>query len=169
MENVQNSIYFNESCLPTQASGSVQVITARLHQDFNVGILHWNNRITYQTTTDDAVIPLPKLAIYSNLYILFKVARVLHVQFGIDCDYYTRYYGLGYQPATASFYNQRETKVGGFPFMNLYANMKLSKTRFFVMMSHVNQGMGKNDYFSVPHYPLNPRRFQIGLSIDFAN
>ncbi len=169
VENVQNSIYFNESCLPTQASGSVQVITARLHQDFNVGILHWNNRITYQTTTDDAVIPLPKLAIYSNLYILFKVARVLHVQFGIDCDYYTRYYGLGYQPATASFYNQRETKVGGFPFMNLYANMKLSKTRFFVMMSHVNQGMGKNDYFSVPHYPLNPRRFQIGLSIDFAN
>lgn len=169
VENIQNSIYFNSACLPAQASGSVQVLTARLHQDFKLGILNWNNRITYQTTTDDAVIPLPKLAIYSNLYIMFRVARVLHVQLGIDCDYYTRYYGVGYQPATASFYNQRETKVGGFPFMNLYANMKLSKTRFFVMMSHVNQGMGKNDYFSVPHYPLNPRRFQIGLSIDFAN
>ncbi len=169
VENVQNSIYFNDACLPVQASGSVQVISARLYQNFKAGILHWNNRVTYQTTTDDKVIPLPKLAIYSNLFIYFKVAKVLQVQFGIDCNYYSRYYGLGYQPATASFYNQRETKVGGFPFMNLYANMKLSRTRFFVMMSHVNQGMGKNDYFSVPHYPLNPRRFQIGLSIDFAN
>ena len=169
VENIQNSIYFGPDCLPVQASGSVQVVSARLHQDFRLGILHWNNRLTYQTTTDDKVIPLPKLAIYSNLYIYFKVARVLQVQLGIDCDFYTRYYGVGYQPATASFYNQRETKVGGFPFMNLYANMKLSRTRFFIMMSHVNQGMGKNDYFSLPHYPLNPRRFQMGLSIDFAN
>lgn len=169
VENVQNSIYFNELCLPTQASGSVQVVSARLHQNFKFGAFHWNNRITWQTTSDEKVIPLPQLAVYSNLYVYFKVARVLHVQLGVDCNYYTRYYSPGYQPATVSFYNQRETKTGGFPFMNLYVNMKLSKTRFFIMMSHVNQGMGKDDYFSLPHYPLNPRRFQMGLSIDFAN
>ncbi|WP_409448333.1 putative porin [Escherichia coli] len=29
--------------------------------------------------------------------------------------------------------------------------------------------MTSNNYFSMPHYPLNPRKFQIGLSIDFAN
>lgn len=168
-ENVQNLIYFNDQCLPAQASGSVQVFSARLEQNFRLGILHWNNRITYQTTSDDKVIPLPKLAIYSNLYIDFKVAKVLSVQLGVDCDYYTKYYGVDYQPATASFYNQREVKVGNYPFMNAYANMKLSKTRFFVLFSHVNQGMTGYDYFVMPHYPLNPRRFQIGLSIDFAN
>ena len=68
-----------------------------------------------------------------------------------------------------SFAIQRETEVGNYPFMNLYANMKLSKCRFYVMMSHINQGMCGNNYFSMPGYPLNPRRFQLGLSVDFAN
>ena len=53
--------------------------------------------------------------------------------------------------------------------MNLYASCRLYKTRFFVMVSHINQGWFSRDYFSMPLYPLNPRKFQIGLSVDFAN
>lgn len=68
-----------------------------------------------------------------------------------------------------AFYNQREIEVGNYPFMNLYANMKLSRTRFYVMMSHINQGLTGKNYFAMPHYPMNPRRFQLGLSVDFAN
>ena len=105
---------------------------------------------------------------YSNLYLLFRLAT-LHVQFGIDCDYYTEYYSPLYQPATMTFANQRRTKVGNYPFMNLYANMKLSKVRFYVQMAHINQGMTGKNYFAMPGYPLNPRRFLIGLSVDFAN
>ncbi len=168
IENVQNHIYFNEECLPTQFSGNVQVFTARLHQNFNYRALHWENRITYQTTSNDAVIPLPSLSIYSNLYLTFRVAT-LFVQMGVDCDYYTKYKAVSYQPATMAFYNQREVECGNYPFVNLYFNFKLSKTRFFIMMSHINQGMTGNNYFSMPHYPLNPRRFQMGLSVDFAN
>lgn len=169
VENLQNYIYFNSEALPTQHSSSVQVFNATLHQNFKVGILNWQNSITYQTSTDETVIPLPKLAIYSNLFIQFKVAHVLDVQFGVDCDYYTKYKAVAYQPATMSFYNQQEIDCGNYPFMNAYINMKLGKTRFYVMFSHVNQGMTGSDYFSLPHYPLNPRRFQLGLSIDFAN
>lgn len=168
IENVQNHIYFNEACLPTQFGGNVQVFTARLHQNFKYRALHWENRVTYQTTSNDAVIPLPSLSVYSNLYLKFRVAT-LFVQMGIDCDYYTKYKAVSYQPATMAFYNQREVECGNYPFVNLYFNFKLSKTRFFVMMSHINQGMTGDNYFSMPHYPLNPRRFQMGLSVDFAN
>ena len=170
VENLQNYIYFNSTGLPQQYGGSVQVLSASVNQDFSVGILNWNNRITYQTSSDNSVIPLPKLSIYSNLYILFKIAKVLHVQFGVDCDYYTKYNAPAYQPATMAFCNQGNVKVGGYPFVNAYINMKLRKARFYVMMSHLNQGMfGGNNYFSMPGYPLNPRRFQIGISVDFAN
>ncbi|MBO5054330.1 MAG: putative porin [Muribaculaceae bacterium] len=168
VENVQNHIYFGPDCLPVQHGGSVQVFTARLEQKLRVGILHWDNRLTYQTTSDDAVISLPKFGVYTNLYLLFRIAT-LKVQLGVDCDYYTSYYAPGYQPATMGFYNQREVKVGNYPFMNVYANMKLSKARFYVLFSHINQGWMGNEYFSLPHYPMNPRRFQIGVSVDFAN
>ncbi|MBD4337974.1 hypothetical protein GUH15_18310, partial [Xanthomonas citri pv. citri] len=81
-------------------SGGVQLFWARLEQPFSVGPLHWDNRITYQATSNEDVIPLPALAVYSNLYVTFKIAKVLSVQLGVDCDYYTRYRAPGYQPAT---------------------------------------------------------------------
>ncbi len=166
--NVQNHLYFSDSFVPVQHGGSVQVFSARLRQNLHAGILHWDNTVTYQTSSDAAVLPLPKLAVYSNLYLKFRIAT-LHVQLGADCDYYTKYFAPRYQPATATFANQTSVQTGNYPFMNVYANFKLSKTRFYVMMSHINQGWFSNDYFSMPDYPLNPRRFQIGLSIDFAN
>ncbi|MDE7452029.1 MAG: putative porin, partial [Paramuribaculum sp.] len=169
VENIQNLIYFGQNSMPQQNGGSVQVVSASLSQNFRVGILHWNNKLNFQTSSNDAVLPLPKFSVYSNLFILFKVAKVMDVQFGIDCNYYTRYYAPDYQPATTTFYNQREMKCGNYPFMNAYANMKLSKARFYVMFSHVNQGLTGNNYFSMPHYPMNPRRFQLGVSVDFAN
>jgi hypothetical protein len=168
VENIQNHIYFGSDYMPVQNSGSVQVFSAQLEQNFRVGILNWDNRVTYQTTSDEAVIPLPKLAVYSNLYLLFHIAT-LQMQFGVDCDYYTKYYAPNYQPATMSFANQQEIKVGNYPFMNVYANMKLKKARFYVMFSHINQGLTGYNYFSLPHYPLNPRRLQLGVSVDFAN
>ena len=170
IENVENHIYFNEHCLPVQHDGNVQVFSASLNQNFKIGILNWDNKLTYQTSTNESVIPLPKFSIYSNLYLLFKIAKVLDVQLGVDCDYYTKYKSVAYQPATMSFYNQNEVEIGNYPFMNAYINMKLSKARFYVMMSHVNQGLfGNNNYFSMPHYPLNPRKFQVGVSVDLAN
>lgn len=169
VENIQNYIYFNKNCMPVQHGGSVQIFSATLNQDLSFGPFNWNNKVTYQTSSEQGIIPLPKLAIYSNMFLSFKVARVLDVQLGVDCDYYTKYKAPGYQPATMTFYNQDEIDCGGYPFMNAYVNMKLSKTRFYVMFSHFNQGMTSNNYFSMPHYPLNPRKFQIGLSIDFAN
>ena len=170
VENVQNLIYFNENSMPTQYGGSIQILTASLEQNFKARALNWDNRIIYQKTANADVLPLPELTVYSNLYLLFTVARVLHVQFGVDCDYYTSYKAMAYQPATMTFHNQSEVKVGNYPFMNAYINMKLSKTRFYVLFSHVNQGMfGGSNYFSAAHYPLNPRRFQIGISVDFTN
>lgn len=169
VENAQNMLYFNEQCLPTQYGGSVQIVGANLHQRFDLRALHWENRVTYQTSSNETVLPLPKLAVYSNLYVTFKIAKVLSVQLGTDVDYYTSYRAVDYQPATMTFYNQREIKCGNYPFMNAYANFKLSKTRFYIMCSHVNQGLTGNNYFSMPHYPLNPRRFQFGLSVDFTN
>lgn len=169
VENVQNYIYFNEQCLPTQSNENIQILNASYSQNFRLGILNWDNKFTYQTSSNSQVIPLPKLAIYSNLYLLFKVANVLDVQLGLDCDYFTKYKGLAYQPATMSFYNQSEIEIGDYPFMNLYANMKLSKARFYLMMSHINQGWGDSNYFSLPHYPLNPRRFLFGVSVELAN
>lgn len=167
--NLQNYIYFGPDGLPRQNSSSIQVMSLSLKQNFTLGILHWDNNITYQTSSNQNVLPLPALAVQSNLYLLFRIAT-LHVQLGVDCDYYTKYYAPNYNPATASFQVQDEMKLGNYPFCNAYVNMKLSRTRFYVLYSHANKGLfGGDNYFALPYYPLNPSRLQLGISIDFAN
>ena len=171
VENQQNHIYFGNDFMPQQYGGSVQIMSVGLEQNFKVGILNWNNKVTWQVSSNNSVIPLPQLTVYSNLFIKARLFKVLHVQVGVDCDYYTKYKGYAYQPATMTFCNQEETALGGYPFCNAYVNLRLYRCRFYVMMSHVNQGLFGSAYneFSLPHYPINPRRFQIGIAVDFAN
>lgn len=169
VENIQNSLYFDAESMARQFGGSVQVFSATLRQDLHAGCFHWENRLTYQTSSNQDIIPLPQLVVYSNMYVNFRIAT-LRIQLGLDCDYFTRYKAVSYQPATMQFYNTvGEGKIGNYPFMNLYINCRLSHTRFYLMMSHINQGLTGTNYFSMPHYPMNPRRFQLGLSVDFAN
>ena len=169
VRNLQNYVYFNDEGIPTQHAPNVQVFSATLDQKLRFGIWNWNNSLTYQVSSDKNVIPLPALSLYSNMYLDFRAFRVLQVQLGVDCNYYTRYYGLAYQPATMSFHTQHEIETGNYAFCNAYASARLYKVRFYVLWSHVNQGWFSKDYFSVPYYPLNPRCLQFGLSIDFAN
>ena len=169
VENLQNYVYFASSGLPVQSGASVQIVSASLRQRLQAGIWHWDNTVTWQHSSKKEVLPLPALSVYSNMYLWFTAFRVLHLQIGVDCGYYTKYYAPSYQPATMSFVNQHETKCGGYPLMDIYVTAKLSKVRFYVMMSHINQGWFSKDYFSMPLYPVNPRSFRIGLSIDFAN
>lgn len=155
-----------------QKGGSLSLITLALGQNFKLGPLNWENMITYQKSTDNEVLPVPDLNIYTNLYLRFKIARVLKCDFGADGRFFTKYYAPDYSPALGQYAVQtgdNRTKVGEYPVVNVYANFHLKQTRFFVMMSHVNAGSGSRDYFFTPHYPLNQRIFRFGVSWNFYN
>lgn len=169
VENLQNYVYFNAQGLPTQQGGNIQIFSATLDQRLSFGIWNWDNTLTYQATSDNTAIPLPALTVYSNMYLKFTAFSVLHAQIGIDCDYYTRYRGVNYQPALMAFTTNDDNAVGNFFFCNAYATFKLYKVRFYVLYSHANQGLFSKNAFSMPHYPVNPAKLQFGLSIDFAN
>ena len=169
-ENIQNHVYFNKENLPTQESDNIQLFMATLKQKFKVSVVHLDLEAIYQASSKQNVIPVPALSAYGNFYLLFKIAKVLETQIGVDCRYNTLYYSEIYNPATATFRVQDEYKVGNYPFMNVYANMKLKMVRFYVMYTHFNRGLfGGNNSMNMPHYPMSPASFQFGVSIDFAN
>lgn len=169
VENVTDYIYFGADGLAHQKSGSVQVVSLRLDQDFQAGIFHWDNQVVYQVTGDKDVIPLPTLSLYSNIYITTKIAKVLTLQLGADVHYHSRYYMPGYEPLTMQFYNQKNMEIGNFPIVNAYLNLHLKYTRFFMMMYNVADGMGNAESFSLYRYPINPRGFKLGISWQFNN
>ena len=171
VENIKNYTYFNQQALPEQKSGSLQVLSASLNQDFKLGIFHLDNEVTWQKSSDQTVLPLPDLSLYHNFYMQFKLAKkVLSVQLGADLRYFTKYNAPAYMPAIQNFHLQPtddQVEIGGYPIVNVYANLHLKRTRFYVMMYHVNQGMSRPNYFLSPHYPINPRVLKFGLSWNF--
>ena len=169
-ETLSDYIYWNADGLPAQHGGAIHVLSARWHQGLHFKAFNWENSVTLQTSSNAQVLQLPKFAIYSNLYATLTIAHVLHVQMGVDGNYYTKYYAPVYNPATMTFHSQQEMECGNFAIMNLYANFKMKQARFFVAWTHFNQKIHSGDaYFATPHYPLNPARLQIGVSVNFVN
>lgn len=154
-----------------QHSGSLQVFSATLRQDFNAGVLHWENEVTYQKSSAQDILPLPQVNVYSNLYLLFRIAKVLRVQMGGDVRYFTSYYAPDYSPAISQFAvqdaNQPRIKIGNYPILNAYVNLHLKHCRIYVSCNHVNAGTGH--MFLAPHYPINPMTIHFGLSWNFFN
>lgn len=187
MENIKNYTYLagtpympgTSTNTPTslsninalQYTGNIQVFSTTLRQDIKWGILHWDNEITAQYSSQPEILPLPTLNTYSNLYLLFTYAKVLKVQLGADVRWFSRYYAPDYAPALQQFFTQEgdhKVQIGGYPFTNVYANFHLKQVRFYVMYYHITQGMlDTTNSFLVPHYPTNPRMFKLGLSWNF--
>lgn len=168
--NLTRSIYFNGQALPTQAKGNVQVVSVQLYQDFKVGILHLDNAVVYQKSSDQSVLPLPEVSLYHNLYLMGRLfKKELFYQVGADVRFHTRYYVPSYMPATGQFYNQDQIKNGAYPLVNVYLNFHLKNMRFYAMAYHVNSSMGSPRYFIQPHYPMNPFHLKFGLAWNFHN
>lgn len=167
----QDKVSYKNNIAVSQHSGNIQVFNAALRQDFKLGILHLDNEIVYQKSSNQQVLPLPDLVLYHNLYIQFGLAKkVLNIELGADVRYFTQYYAPDYAPAIGQFYLQNPDtrfKLGGYPLVNAYLTLHLKRTRIFVQMYNLIQGTGEKSYFLAPHYPLNPRILKLGLSWNF--
>ncbi|WP_278372867.1 putative porin [Segatella bryantii] len=157
---------------PMQTTSTIGLLTLQLNQRLTYGILNWDNVLTFQQSTDQDILPVPSFNIYSNIYLKFKIAKVLKCDFGADVRYFTKYYAPDYSPALGSYAIQgnkdNRVKVGNYPVVNVYFNFFLKHARFFIMMSHVNIG-GSKEYFFTPHYPLNEQILRFGVSWNFFN
>ena len=184
LENIKNFCYFQNTgtmlnadtnnpivtnnVSAQQCSDNIQVISANLRQDFILGPLHLDNDVTFQKCTHTEVLPLPAISLYSNLYLRFKIAKVLKTDFGADMRYFTAYYAPDYSPVVGMFMNQnslKKEKIGNYPIFSVYVNFDLKRTRFYVQYYHANQSTG--NYFWAPHYPMNPSTIRFGLSWNF--
>jgi hypothetical protein len=173
VESIQNYIYFGKEGVPEQYGSNLQVVTARIKQDFRYKAFGWENEVAYQLSSEKSVLPLPQVAAYTNIYLDFILAKVLHLQIGADAHYHTAYYAPYYEPATQQFQllpDEKRVKIGNYPIINAYANFQLKQARFFISGYNMSSlFIRPTSYFSLPHYPLNPMLIKLGISVFFAN
>ena len=173
-ENITNPVYVSAAdWRPKQFAGNVQIITGDVGLDITTPWINLENRAVVQHTTNDSVMPVPLVILQHRLYYHGTWFKALDAQIGVDLRYFTRYYAPVLCPATGLFATQQETKVGNYPWMNVYANFYVRSIhlRFFAQYQHLNHLFMKNniDYLTMPGYPTNRDVFRAGVAWHFYN
>jgi hypothetical protein len=173
---IKNYTDFDTTKLPSQFSGALSVASVTLKKEVHLWKFHIASDIIVQKSSNFRILDLPLVTTRSAAYFehLFRFAKTggkLNAQLGADLTYNTVYHPYSYFPATGRFYRQDRITAGDYPFINLFLNLKIKRTRIFVMFDHVNAKlMGQSiryNYYMVPDYPMNGRMLRYGLSWTF--
>ncbi|MBW6536995.1 MAG: putative porin [Mariniphaga sp.] len=164
---INNFIYNNTEGIPSQFGGQLLVLSAYADKDFNFRNLHFRTRLLWQKPSNEDILHLPDFSGFVSTYFKFVISKVLFTQIGFDVRYNTAYYADAYHPSTGMFYLQNETKLGDFPYIDAYANLRLKRTRLFFKMMNVSTEFMNKEYFTTPGYPMNRMTFRMGVAWAF--
>lgn len=161
---LNNNIYLDTLGNAVQNTESMSVMTAWLRKDFRLWKFHMENKILFQLSSKQEVVPLPKLALNLRYYLEFNLVKnVLSAQIGADATFNTDYYGQAYSPASGLFYNQRDEKIGGTPYIDVFVNLQWKRASIFVKWVNAGQDWPDSDYFSANRYVRPQTALKFGI------
>jgi hypothetical protein len=161
---INNFIYNNYEGIPSQTDKELLVFSAFADKDFGFRNLHFRVRALWQQASNEEYIHLPDLSAFVSAYYKFVISKVMFAQIGADTRYNTKYYADAYSPATGLFYLQNEKKYGNYPYIDVYANLRLKRTIVFFKMLNIGTNFLDGEYITTPHYPMPRSTFRFGIS-----
>lgn len=175
MTQIINYVYLDSTCKPVTYNGRdvITLYSVLLKKNFNLKHFGFNNKITWQSIyaamkgLEESAIHLPEFVTHHSLFYKgqwFKKAT--DVQFGCDVTYFSAYYADAYMPALGLYYWQNEKKIGNYPFIDFFFNLKVKHARFFFKTEHVNSGF-MGGYYLAPHHPAPDRSLKVGINWTF--
>ncbi|MGD2035442.1 MAG: hypothetical protein PVF73_10325 [Bacteroidales bacterium] len=169
-----NFIYFNEDAIPENYSENINYFSVEVEKTFRLWKLFFTNKLVYQVSENQNVLPLPDLVWYNSTYFdhTFRFKKTngeLRTMLGFDIHYNTSFYGYEYSPALSRFYVQNDQLIGDYPLMDAFLKIKIKSVRFFVLLQHFNSGWLEQNYYSAIHYPYNQFALKFGISWIFYN
>ena len=169
---IKNYTDFDTTAHPSQYSGGLSIASVTLKNELKAWKFHLVSDVIIQKSTNSNILDLPlatvrEAAYFEHLFKFKKTGGRLNFQLGADVTYNTLYHPYAYMPATGRFYRQDIVLAGNYPYVNVFLNFKVKRTRVFIMFDHVNYGLIGSKYDMVPTYPMNIRMLRYGLSWTF--
>ena len=169
-----NTVYYDSLSIARQNSAAVSILSASLRKDFVIAdFLHLDNQVLFQLSSNQDVIPLPKLALNLKYFIQFVAAKdratktqnVLVMQIGANAFYNTQWMAPAWNPNLGVFYNQNSFLYENGPRLDAFVNMQWKRACIFLKFENIGGGWPMNhpDYFTASHYINTVNTFKIGI------
>jgi len=162
---IANDIYYDTLGIVRQHDKPISVMSAYLRKDFRIWKFHLDNRILFQLSSDNNVLPLPLLALNLRYYLEFPVVRnVMNIQLGAEATFNTKWYSPAYNPALGTFQSQNKELIGGTdPYINVFLNVQWKRACVFIKVLNVGENKHGSDYFATYGYIRSPMSFKVGI------
>ncbi|WP_297091777.1 putative porin [uncultured Draconibacterium sp.] len=164
---INNFLYNNYEAIPDQTKTEILVMSVYADKDFNFRNFHFRTRVLWQKSSEKEYLHLPEWSAFVNTYYQFTISKVMFTQIGADMRYNTKYYADAYAPSTGLFYLQNETEYGNYPYIDIYANLRLKRTRVFFKWVNIGTNFLDGTYMTTPNYPMPRATFRLGVSWAF--
>lgn len=166
---INDYVYIGSDGKPAQES-NINVQSISLQKDFFVGPFRFANRLTYQNADKKSLLNIPDFAVYHSTYLeFFLVKNVLLTQVGGEVHWSTEYNAFNYAPGTSLFYPSNNDKVGNYPLLNGFANIKIRGVLMFFKWENIGNGLIKDYYYSTNVYPYQDFHFMFGILWRFGD
>ena len=162
-----NYVYYDTLGIVRQHKDPMSVLTAGLSHHLALGPVHLENSALFQVSSNQAVLPLPMLALNLRWYLQFNIVdpKVLQLQAGVNTRLTTKWYMPAYNPVTGTFMNQNEEQYGLCPVFDIFLNLQWKKCCIFLKYENIGKGWPatSHDYFSAHHYIQRAGGFKFGI------
>lgn len=164
---LSNYLYTNSEAMPDQYTNEFSLLSAWVEKKSLFGHFGWDNKVVWQALSDTRALQLPTWSVYSNIFFHHTLFKVMKLQIGGELFYHSEFFAPKYEAVSSQFYVQNETKTGGYPLLNGYANLKLKRTSAFVKVYHPAYYILGGKYMSSPSYPLSDMAIRFGFFWSF--
>ena len=162
-----NTLYYGSDGIIHQSGNLVNIITAQLRKEFVIWKFHLDNKLLFQYSSDQDVMPAPLLSANLRWFIQFDVVKkVMQMQIGANALYTTSWYMPGYNPDLGVFYNQKKEKFGNCPYLDVFVNIQWKRACIFLKVENINKGWpvkDNRDYFTAAGHIHTQTVFKAGI------
>ena len=168
-----NYTYFGQDSLPRQDATGVKYTALKYQNDYRYK--HWgiSGDILLQKVLDGkAILSLPAYVLRGSLfYSHYYFKHNLYVQTGVTAKYFEDFYARAYNPVLADFLVQNYQKIGGYPIVDYFINLKVKRFRLYFKLQHLNALFKQEnpDYYAAPLQPYRDFNIRFGLRWIFFN
>lgn len=172
LNQIKNYIYYNTNSVVSQYNQTIDYAKLKVSNEFKYKNFRLNNSVLYQQTLQgSSVFRVPELVTRNTLYYqdYFFKGNPLEAQIGITFKYFSKYFANEFNPILNEFYIQNNTKIGGYPMLNVFVNGKVRRTRIYFIVENITANFTGRNYFATPSQPLTDLKMRLGLVWNFWN
>ena len=155
---ISNYLYLDHTANVNQYNSQINILSGEVYKSIKFGPINSVTRFVYQKTTNDSILNLPEYSLYQSLFFekltKFKATGgKLLWQFGVDYRFSSAYMADAYMPISGLFYRQYENEQENYHRFDVYANLTISRARFYIKYHYINSAINEKYYFTAPFYP----------------